>query len=91
MSWDGVWFWWVSNRQDIVPLATLLGGLVGLCLLYIRTSAADRTAKTAADRHAEQTQADRERRITESFAKAIEQLGNGKLEIRLGGIYTLAW
>ena len=40
-------------------------------------------------RHEEQTSADRERRITESFAKAVEQLGSDKLETRLGGIYTL--
>jgi hypothetical protein len=35
-------------------------------------------AKTAAERHAEQTKADRERRITESFVKAVEQLGSDK-------------
>jgi hypothetical protein len=28
-------------------------------------------------------------RITESFSKATEQLGNDKVEVRLGGIYTL--
>jgi hypothetical protein len=33
--------------------------------------------------------ADLERRITESFAKAVEQLGSDKLETRLGSIYTL--
>jgi hypothetical protein len=31
----------------------------------------------------------REVQITESFTKAIEQLGNEKIEIRLGGIYAL--
>ncbi|MFL9922578.1 pentapeptide repeat-containing protein [Paraburkholderia fungorum] len=40
-------------------------------------------------RHEEQTEADRQRRITESFSKAAEQLGNDKLEVRLGGIYTM--
>jgi hypothetical protein len=40
-------------------------------------------------RHLAQTKADTERRITESFSKAIEQLGSDKLEVRLGGIYTL--
>jgi uncharacterized protein YjbI with pentapeptide repeats len=84
-------------------MATLFAGSIGLWLLFIRTRAAERTAraaldqakvaanqaKTAADRHEEQTKADRERRITESFAKAVEQLGSNKLETRLGGIYTL--
>jgi Pentapeptide repeats (8 copies) len=43
----------------------------------------------ASSRHKEQTEADRERRITESFSKAVEQLGSEKIELRLGGIYTL--
>jgi hypothetical protein len=29
------------------------------------------------------------RRITESFSKAVEQLGSDKLEVRLGGTYSL--
>jgi hypothetical protein len=40
-------------------------------------------------RHFAQTAADRQRRITESFSKAIEQLGSDKIEVRLGGIYSL--
>jgi uncharacterized protein YjbI with pentapeptide repeats len=51
--------------------------------------AALRQASTASDRHQEQTNADRQRRITESFSKAVEQLGSDKLEVRLGGIYSL--
>jgi uncharacterized protein YjbI with pentapeptide repeats len=47
------------------------------------------TVRIAADRHTAQTDADRQRRITESFSKAIEQLGSDKVEVRLGGIYTL--
>jgi hypothetical protein len=103
MSPRELWSWWGCYREDVVPLATLLGGLVGLWLLYIRTRATDRTAraaldqakvaadqaKTAAERHEDQTRADRERRISESFAKAVEQLGSDKLETRLGAIYTL--
>jgi hypothetical protein len=48
-------------------------------------------AGVARRRHNEQTKADRRRRITESFSKAIEQLGSDKLEVRLGGIYALEW
>jgi hypothetical protein len=46
-------------------------------------------ARTATRRHEEQTKADRQRRITESFSKATEQLASEKIEARLGGIYTL--
>ena len=46
-------------------------------------------AAVALIRHFAQTDADRQRRITESFAKAVEQLGSDKLEVRLGGIYSL--
>jgi hypothetical protein len=51
--------------------------------------AALRQAGIAARRHYAQTEADRQRRITESFSKAVEQLGSDKIETRLGGIYTL--
>jgi hypothetical protein len=51
--------------------------------------AALRQASTASDRHQEQTNADRRRRITETYSKAVSQLASGKLEERLGGIYTL--
>ena len=40
-------------------------------------------------RHEKQTEADFQRRIIESFSRATEQLGNDKIEVRLGGIYTL--
>ena len=40
-------------------------------------------------RHFAQIDADRQRRITESFSKAVEQLAHEKTEVRLGGIYTL--
>jgi hypothetical protein len=90
------WACFVANRENIVSLATILAGVIGIPLLYIRTRAADRSAraaleqaKVAADRHNAQTDADLERRITESFAKAVEQLGSDKLATRLGGIYTL--
>ena len=95
------WLW--VNREEIVRLLTLIGAAIGIYFLAIRTRAVDRTARaaleqaktaadqaeTAAKRHEEQTSADRERRITESFAKAVEQLGSDTLETRLGAIYTL--
>jgi uncharacterized protein YjbI with pentapeptide repeats len=77
----------------------ILGGLGALLLIYAairqartateQAETARKQAQTASDRHEAQTEADRQRRITESFSKAIEQLGSDKLEVRLGGIYAL--
>ncbi len=92
------WLWqgYVAHRDDIVPLAsffiqlaTFIGAAFVAWAAWRQARAAWKQAETASSRHREQTNADRERRITESFAKAIEQLGNAKLEIRLGGIYSL--
>jgi uncharacterized protein YjbI with pentapeptide repeats len=76
------WNWYVHNREAVVPLATGIGGLLALLVAFGQF-------KTARLRHEEQTLADLQRRITESFSKATEQLGSDKLEVRLGGIYTL--
>src|SRR3954465_11308549 len=82
LNGDSVWFWtkysWTTysaHRAAIAPLLTLAAGVAvaGVALL----------------RHFAQTNADRQRRITESFSKAIEQLGSDKVEVRLGGIYSL--
>jgi hypothetical protein len=80
----------------VVGLGTItVGGLVARAALrQARTATqlaeiANRQAEIARRRHEEQTRADQQRRITESFSKATEQLGSDKLEVRLGGIYSL--
>ena len=86
MSWSELltdaWKWYSTNRADLTPIGAFLGGVV-------IAWAALRQAGIAARRHDAQTEADRQRRITESFSKAVEQLGSDKIETRLGGIYTL--
>jgi hypothetical protein len=86
--------WYAVQQKDEKGVVTyphasltnpILGGLGALFLIY----AAIRQARTATERHEAQTKADQQRRITESFSKAIEQLGDDKLEVRLGGIYAL--
>jgi len=69
------WNQYKKQREAFTPLFTLVAGLAiaGVTLL----------------RHFAQTDADRQRRITDSFSKATEQLGSDKIEVRLGGIYTL--
>jgi hypothetical protein len=77
-----VWSAYKADRDNFTPFLTPIGALlVGL--------AAFGQWRTARLRHEEQTNADRQRRITESFSKAVEQLGSDKLEVRLGGIYSL--
>jgi hypothetical protein len=83
--WDTLkigWGWYSANRENLIPLGGLLGGAAVAW-------AALRQARIATRRHYAQTEADRQRRISESFSKAVEQLASDKLEARLGGIYTL--
>jgi hypothetical protein len=86
-SW--IWGKYHANREDLTPLATVVGGTIAAWVALRQVRIALSQAKTAADRHAAQTKADKERRITESFTKAIEQLGSDKMVVRLGGIYAL--
>lgn len=66
------------NADVLAPLATLAAAL-----------GAAAAAITAWRRHIAQTEADRQRRITENYTKAVEQLASEKIAERLGGIYTL--
>lgn len=55
-----------------------------------QSRAALQQADTAEQRHEAQVKADRERRITDSFTRAVEQLGDkDNLTARLGAIYAL--
>ncbi len=68
--------------ENLIRLLTFIGA--GLAAWAALTQ-----ARIARQRHEEQTKADLQRRIIESFSKAVEQLGSDKLQVRLGGIYTL--
>ena len=58
---------------------------LGLVLAWWRSRASNRQA-IAALRQAEVAQRDH---VVEMFNRAVDQLGNDKLEVRLGAIYTL--
>jgi hypothetical protein len=77
-------FWSVyrSNREDIAPLLTPMAAAVAAAIALMQV-------RIARERHYAQTDADRQRRITESFSQAVEQLASEKVEVRLGGIYAL--
>jgi hypothetical protein len=85
-----------EGRNLTLSAGALAGVIVGLPLFWWRTwnvhrqaKAALRQAETAAQRHESQAEADRERRITESFATAVELLGHEDRSVRLGAIYAL--
>jgi hypothetical protein len=63
----------------------LAGGLIGLYLAWRRTSAA--TAQ--ADASLRQADLARRDHVAELFNRAVGQLADSKLEIRLGAVYTL--
>jgi len=72
------------------------GGALALYLSWRRQRAAEITLAQAAtalvqkDRDYDHTESDaRERRITDLYTKAVEQLGSDKAPVRLGGLYAL--
>ena len=93
----GVGLLWLKARPKVVfwtggisiALAFLLFSGATAAGAALLAWAALRQAATATDRHQAQIYPDQQRRITESFSKGIEQLGSDKLEVRLGGIYSL--
>jgi hypothetical protein len=90
VSWyDAAWHWYLANATAINPIRAFVGAVGAFVTAATLAWAAVRNARTAALRHEEQTKADHQRRITESFSKGIEQLASEKIEARLGGIYTL--
>ena len=90
MSWlSSAWHWYAGYPAPTAGYAATINPVVAALGAAALIWAAVRQAATASKRHTEQTRADRQRRITESFSKAVEQLGSDKIEVRLGGIYGL--
>jgi Pentapeptide repeats (8 copies) len=77
--------WWASYAAHSDKVNPIVAGLGGAGLVW----AAIQQARTTTRRNYEQTRAEQQRRVTESFSKAVEQLAHEKIEARLGGIYTL--
>ena len=91
-----VWSWYAANADKVNPIVAAFGGtaIVWAALRQARAAtrqaeSATRQAETASRRHEEQTKTDQQRRITETFSKAVEQLASEKAEVRVGGVYTL--
>jgi hypothetical protein len=77
--------WWIQLTEIIRNLGLLVGGGIGLYLAWLRVSAANQQAD-ASLRQAELT---RREHVAELFNRAVGQLGDSKLEVRLAAIYTL--
>ncbi len=71
-----------GDRQDVlVLLAQIVAGIVlaiGVWYTARRVAATEQAVEVS-----------REGQITERFTRAIDQLGSGRMQIRLGGIYAL--
>ena len=63
----------------------LMAGILGVGIAWWRSRAANLQARAAL----EQSELARRDHITEIFNRAVGQLGDQKLEVRLGAIYTL--
>ncbi|MCA1994464.1 MAG: hypothetical protein LDL41_20820, partial [Coleofasciculus sp. S288] len=83
------------QTQELQITATAFGGLLLVINAYYaakRAEAMDKTAIAAAEtleisrKNAELTE---DRLITERFSRAVEQLVNDNIAVRLGGIYSL--
>jgi uncharacterized protein YjbI with pentapeptide repeats len=78
-----------TSTWNFVPAVQAATGFLTVIIGAIVAYAALRQASVARQRHEAQTEADKQRRIVESFTKAVEQLGSDQLQVRLGGIYAL--
>ncbi|BAY07681.1 pentapeptide repeat-containing protein [Calothrix sp. NIES-2098] len=90
------------GARSLTTIGTIFGGIAVLINAYYaakRAEAMDKSAQAAnesakaalenAEAALKNAQVAEDKQITERFAKAIEQLGNEKIEVRLGAIYTL--
>ncbi len=78
---------------EITKTAVLFLGTIGAITagigVFFNIRTAQRNARISEERLENERHYNRERSITERFSKAIEQLGSQKIEVRLGGIYSL--
>ncbi|AFZ61440.1 pentapeptide repeat-containing protein [Anabaena cylindrica FACHB-243] len=77
-----------NESEALKTVATIFGGIaiiINAIFAARRADAMEESAKAAL----ENAQIAEDKQITERFSKAIEQLASEKIEVRLGGIYTL--
>lgn len=77
--------WSIAVSEIVRNYGIILGGAAGLYLAWRRTVAANKQAEA----QIEQSELTRRNHVAELFNRAVGQLKDKKLEVRLGAIYTL--
>ena len=76
---------WVTLSEIIRNFGLVVAALVGICLAWKRVVASNKQA----DAQLRQADLSRRNHVTELFNRAVGQLKDERLEIRLGAILTL--
>lgn len=84
-----MWDWYSAHTSLVNPIAAFAGALGAFITAAAVAWTGVQNSRIARLRHEAQTEADRRRRITESFSKAIDQLASDEPMVRLGGIFTM--
>jgi hypothetical protein len=79
-----MWLWEQSTSEIIRNYLLVAGGAFGLWLAWLRVTAANRQAEN----QLKQTELARRDHVAELFNRAVGQLKDKKLEVRLGAILT---
>lgn len=77
--------YWVSLSEIIRNIGLVIGGAIGIYLAWKRVVASNKQA----DAQLRQAEMSRRNHVTELFNRAVGQLKDEKLEIRVGAILTL--
>lgn len=77
--------WLVAFSEVVRNFGLVLAALVGIYLAWRRVTA----SSIQADASLRQAELARRGHVAELFNRAVGQLGDNKLEVRLGAIYTL--
>lgn len=77
--------WWVELSEVIRNLGLLVAACIGVWIAFRRVMAATRQA----DASLEQASLARRDHVAELFNRAVGQLADDRLEVRLGAVYTL--
>ena len=84
--------WWLELSEALRNVGILAGGAFGLYLAWKRVVASNNQADASlrqSDTAIKQAELARRAHVAELFNQSVGQLGEDKLEIRLGAIYTL--
>ncbi len=77
--------WWISFSEIVRNFGLVLGGAIGIFLAWQRVRAANKQAEA----QIRQASLARRDHVAELFNRAVGQLKDEKLEVRLGAILTL--